>query len=152
MTPLRSLLLAAALLVSAPALAHTDEWFDSHPPASGGQIRMAGPYHFELMPQQGKDGILVNVTDHGDKKVATAGWSAHAVVLSGGKKTRVTLKPAGDNTLRGAGQFGADAKIVISVKDQGGHGYSARFSPGSAKAPAGEMHDHEHMHEHTHQH
>ena len=148
---LRTLIAAASLALAAPAFAHTDDWFDANPSPNGGQVRMAGPYHFELMPQQGKDGVLVHVTDHGDKKVATKGWKASAVILAGGKKTRVELKPGAGNTLTGKGALGgADAKIVVSITDQGGKQYSARFTPGAAKkaaAPGGhEHHGHDHHH------
>lgn len=150
MHALRFLIFAAALAVAGGAHAHTDDWFDANPSPNGGQVRMAGPYHFELMPQQARNGVLVLVTDHADKKVATAGWKASAVVLAGGKKSRLDLKPAGDNTLRGTGALGgADARIVVSVTDKGGKQYSARFTPGAAKKPAaGQAHGHDHHHHH----
>lgn len=150
---IRTLIAAAALaLATGTAYAHSDDFFDSNPPADGGQIRMAGPYHFHLMPQQAKNGVLVKVTDHADQKVATAGWSANAVVLSGGKKSRIALKPGGDNILTGTGALGGeDAKIVVSIKDKAGKGYSARFTPATVGAHA---HDHEHAadHDHAHEH
>jgi hypothetical protein len=136
MIPLRSLVLAAALAVSSSAFAHTDDWFDANPSANGGQIRMAGPYHFELMPSDAKRGVRVLVTDHGNGKIATAGWSASAVVLAAGKKRKLDLKPAGNNELRAQSVIPAGAKVVVSVKDKEGREYSARFTPGAKAAPS----------------
>jgi hypothetical protein len=120
-------LLAAALIgLGGSAQAHTDDWFDTHATPHGGQVRMAGPYHLELMPQQSGE-VLVYVTDHGDTAIPTAGWTAQVVSLSGGKKTRIALKPAGANTLRGKGSVPAGAQLVLSVVPKAGEEYSARF-------------------------
>ncbi len=121
--------LSAAVLIglAGVAQAHTDDWFATHATPHGGQVRMSGPYHLELMPQKDKNEVLVYVTDHGDTPIATAGWTAQLVALSGGKKTSITLKPAGTNTLRGKGHVAADAQVVLSVAPKAGEEYSARY-------------------------
>jgi hypothetical protein len=116
---------ALALSVSAGVLAHGSEWFDTHPTPHGGQVRMAGPYHFELMPH--KRGVLVYVTDHGDTPIPTAGWTAQIIALSAGKKVRITLKSAGDNKLSAEGSIPAGAQAVLSASPKAGEEYSARF-------------------------
>ena len=41
--------LFAALFTGGAALAHTDEYLDSMKAPNGGQLRMAGVYHYELV-------------------------------------------------------------------------------------------------------
>jgi hypothetical protein len=125
-------LLCAAMGVSgagltASAYAHDDAYFDSHPSAHGGQTRMSGPFHLELV--SAPSGVLVYITDHASNAIPTAGWHAQAVVLGAGKKTRIELKPAGSNTLRGNGFVPGDAKVVVTVKPRAGEEYNARFTP-----------------------
>jgi hypothetical protein len=117
-----------ALSLAGVAQAHTDDWFDKHPTPHGGQVRMAGPYHLEWMPQSSSE-VLVYVTDHGDTPIPTAGWTARITALGGGKTTRIELKPAGANTLRGKGKVPPGAQVVLSVTPKAGEAYSARFQP-----------------------
>src|SRR3954453_16611134 len=106
--PLRMRLLAFVValiaLESTVAWAHSDEYFATHATAHGDQMRMAGPYHLELVARN--DQITLYVTDHGGNAVDTAGGSAK-VILTAGKKKRcvVILSAAGENTLKGSGKF-----------------------------------------------
>ena len=49
-----TVLISATLAVSLPAGAHTEEYFDSIDAPHGGQMRMAGPYHLELVAKERK--------------------------------------------------------------------------------------------------
>lgn len=129
--PCQTLAVAVLIGLAGAAHAHTDDWFATHATPHGGQVRMSGPYHLELMPQQ--TDVLVYVTDHGDTPIPTAGWTAQLVTLRGGKKTSIQLKPAGANTLRGKGQVAPDAQVVLSVSPKTGEEYSARYQ--TAVAP-----------------
>lgn len=129
--PFKVLCAMAWLGLAGVAQAHNDDWFDKHGTPHGGQVRMAGPYHLEWMPQP--QGVLVYVTDHGDTPIPTAGWTAQLVTLNAGKKTRIVLKPAGANTLRGSGSVAASAQAVLTVTPKAGEDYSARFQPAAAK-------------------
>jgi hypothetical protein len=101
-------------LLPAAARAHTDEYFATHPTAHGGQMRMAGPYHLELVA--GKDTVALYVTDHSGTRVDTAGGSAKVIVTSGKKKRYVViLSPAGDNALKGVGEFKLARSSSVSV-------------------------------------
>ncbi|MEQ1661691.1 MAG: hypothetical protein ABL877_03255 [Thiobacillus sp.] len=133
---------AAALLacLAGNALAHTDSWFDTHATPNGGQVRMAGPYHLELMPPGNE--VVVYVTDHGDTKIPTAGWNAHIITLTKGKKTRILLKPAGDNKLVGKARLQAGAQAVLNVSPKAGEEYSARFKPESTQTQPHAAHAH----------
>jgi hypothetical protein len=110
-----------------PALAHDDAFFDTHPSAHGGQTRMSGPFHLEFVDTA--PGVLVYVTDHASNAIPTAGWHGQAMVLGAGKKMRIALQPAGDNTLRGKGVVPAGAKVVVTVVPKAGEEYNARFTP-----------------------
>ncbi len=129
----RAPLFAALLGIAAIASGHTDEWFDTHPTPHGGQVRMSGPYHLELLLRDGE--MLVYVTDHGDNKIATADFTARATVLAGGTQKRVALAPAGDNKLSAIGvPFTLGMKLVVSVRPKPGEEYVARFVPQSAES------------------
>jgi len=102
-------MLAAAVLAAAtlgPAWAHDEATLDAMPSAHGGQLRMAGIYHFELVVApaavagQGVP-VQVYVTDHLGQKIDTTQVSGSVNFLSGKTRTKVTLSPQSDNTLVG---------------------------------------------------
>jgi hypothetical protein len=116
-------LVFAILFVSgcAGAWAHSDEYFATHPTPHGGQMRMAGPYHFELVT--GQNEITLFVTDHAGNGVDTTGGSAKVIITSGKKKRYVViLSAAGDNALKGAGEFklgqSSTASVLVALRDQ----------------------------------
>jgi len=148
----RQTLIAAAslfVLASTTALAHSDEYLDTQKAPNGGQLRMAGVYHFELVvAKDGKAGasnpVVVYVTDHAGTKVSTAGAKGSAILLSGKSKATVALTPDGDNRLKGAGAYAAtpDLKAIVSVTLAGKAAEQARFTP-LATVPDGHT-DHKH--------
>jgi hypothetical protein len=153
-----TVLISAALVVSVPASAHTEEHFDAIDTPHGGQMRMAGPYHLELVAQE-KD-IVLYVTDHGDNKVSTDGGTGKASFQVGKAKPKDSIKlgPAGDNTLKGTGDFKLtpETTIIVFVKLPDQEPQSTRFTPLKPKAsqkpqekkPAGPSSGHEHHHMH----
>src|SRR5262245_24249685 len=60
-------------VVSLRVDAHGDEYFESRPAPHGGQVRMAGPVHLELVVRGSE--IAVYVTDHADNSMITDGGS-----------------------------------------------------------------------------
>ena len=116
------------------AFAHSDEFFDSKPSPHGGQVRMSGAYHFELLIEQGS--VTVFVTDHGDTPIATEGASALAVIDTMKGKAKIKLVPAGGNLLKGQGEFDADPamRVKLSVTMAGAKAVTARFAPLKRKA------------------
>ncbi|MDP1525295.1 MAG: hypothetical protein Q8M20_05760 [Rhodocyclaceae bacterium] len=133
---LRPLILALSMLATPLALAHTDDYLDTLKTPNGGQMRMAGAYHFELVvakdsKEAKENSVVVHVTDHADAKVATVGASGTATLLVGKEKVTVTLMPDGDNRLKGTGKYAtsADMKAVVSVTMPGKAAESARFTP-----------------------
>lgn len=124
------------------ALAHSDEYLDTQQTPNGGQLRMAGMYHFELVvakdSKEAKDNpVVVYVTDHAGTKVPTAGAKGTVTILSGKAKTTVNLTPDGDNRLKGAGTYAStpDMKAVVAITLPGKAAEQARFTP-LAKAAA----------------
>ncbi|SEL05172.1 hypothetical protein [Nitrosovibrio tenuis] len=157
---LATVLISTTLAVSLPVSAHTEQHFDNITTPHGGQMRMAGPYHLELVTKDKE--IVLYVTDHGDNNVATEGGVGKASIQVGKAKpkTSVKLEPAGDNMLRGSGDFSVtpDTAIIVFLKLPEYEAQSARFTPlkpkakpakksqaGKTPAGANEAHDH-HMH------
>lgn len=158
MKPARTLIpvatFCAALFGAAAALAHTDDYLDTQPTPNGGQMRMAGAYHFELVvardsKEARENPVVVYVTDHANEKVSTVGAGGTATILAGKAKAIVKLTPDGDNRLKGVGKYASspDMKAVVSITLAGKSPEQARFTPLAPAKPATaakatEQHDH----------
>jgi hypothetical protein len=145
--------------VSFFASAHTEEFFDSRQSPHGGQMRMTGPYHLELVVKDNEIGVYV--MDHADKELSVNGGSGKATIQDGKTKTKISVKlePAGDNLLKGSGNFSITPETVITVFVElpEHEAYAASFTPLKPKAKlanktrdtkqvdTGEGHSH-HMH------
>ena len=119
----------ALSILTLPARAHTDEYFEAVQAPHGGQLRMTGPYHMELVAQDGQ--LTVYVTDHAENKISVEGGLAKATVETGASKTQVHLHPVGDNMLKGSGAFALTPStvVIIFMKLPSQDGYAARFMP-----------------------
>lgn len=120
------------------ALAHSNEYLDSIPSPHGGQVRMSGPYHMELMINTPGE-LNVYLTDHGNVPQMTAGAEAMAKVKNGKRVVEVKLTPGGENTLKGKGEFVMNAKtgVVIFLKMPGQEAEGFQFAPLKPKTKAG---------------
>ena len=132
------ILLSALALASGAttALAHDDTTLDIVKSANGGQLRMAGIYHYELVvskdTKEAKEyPVLVFVTDHAGLKIPTVGASGTATILAEKQKFSVALKPDGDNHLKGFAKYTStpDMKVVVSITLAGKQPEQARFTP-----------------------
>ena len=127
---------AALASMSLLASAHTEEFFDSRPSPHGGQMRMTGPYHLELVSKDNE--IVVYVMDHADSELSVNGGSGKATIQSGKTKTKtsVKLERAGDNSLKGSGNFSItpDTVITVFVTLPEQEAYAASFTPLKLKA------------------
>lgn len=129
--------LVLSLLAGAASVhAHDDAYLDTMVAPNGGQLRMAGMYHFELVvdknrPEVADKPVVVYITDHAGQKVPTAGATGTATLLAGKAKTIVPLQPDGDNRLKGIGRYAttSDLKAVVSVTTKGQATETARFTP-----------------------
>ena len=156
MKPMQSLLFSAALMLAgSSAFAHSDEYLDTQKTPNGGQQRMAGNYHFELVvakdSKEARDNpVIVYVTDHANARIPSVGAGGTATILAGKQKASVKLVPDGDNRLKGIGKYAStpDMKVVVSVTLAGKTAEQARFTPlapMAAPAPAKDSHaDHKH--------
>lgn len=148
------LALALSLSLSHYAVAHDDLWFDSQTHPHGGQMRMAGPFHVELVTASGE--LTAYVSDHADQSIATEGGTARATIMSGGKRSNVRLSAAGDNRLHGTGEFAMDEQMtVVLILSMPNHEpQQARFTPFQrVTGQAEHTHDHQHNHgDHAHHH
>jgi hypothetical protein len=156
MKQLKTLLFSAVagtlMLAGQGALAHSDEYLDTQKTPNGGQQRMAGIYHFELVvakdSKEARDNpVIVYVTDHANAKIPTVGASGTVTILAGKQKASVKLVPDGDNRLKGVGKYAStpDMKVVVSVTLAGKPAEQARFTPLAPVAVAKDGHtDHKH--------
>ncbi len=143
--------LCAAASVGSVAIAHDDAYLDTLTAPNGGQLRMAGIYHFELVvdrssPEPAEKPVVVYVTDHAGTKIPVAGASATAIILANKVKTTVKLAPDGDNRLKGTGRYAStpDMKVVVSVTLAGKPVEQARFTPQPLALSNGAQNGHSH--------
>ena len=118
-----------SLILSTPAWSHTDEYFDSVAAPHGGQMRMAGPYHMEIIAKDKE--IVLYVTDHANTKINIDGGISKAILQTGKTRTTVKLQPAGENIFKGTGDFivTSKTKIVVFIKLPEQEAQAARFTP-----------------------
>ena len=143
----------AAVLSAPAALAHSDEYLDTQKAPNGGQLRMAGIYHYELVvAKDGKEAkdspVVVYVTDHAGQKIPTANATGTATLLAGKLKATTTLKSDGDNRMKGSAKYASapGMKVIVSITLPGKPAEQARFTP-LAAAP-----DEQHMAQMDHKH
>lgn len=128
----------ALLVWSLPAWAHVDEYFDSVEAPHGGQLRMVGPYHLELVAKDRE--ITIYVTDHADNKISADGGLGKATIETGQSRTQIWLHPVGDNMLKGSGVFSItpDTVVIVFIRLPDQEAQSARFIPLKPKKTPGE--------------
>ena len=128
--------LAGLTFAAGAALAHDDAYLDTQKAPNGGQLRMAGPNHYELVlvkdAKEAKENpVVVYVTDHAGQRIPTAGAAGTATILAGKLKAAATLKPDGDNRMKGVAKYAStpDTKAVVSITLAGKQPEQARFTP-----------------------
>jgi L-ascorbate metabolism protein UlaG (beta-lactamase superfamily) len=139
----RTLFVAAALFsLASLAWSHDDATLDKAHAPNGGQLRMAGIYHYELVvappsADARKAPVTVYVTDHAGTKIATAGATGTVTILSGAGKASIALQPTGDNVMQGEGSYKstADMKAIVANTRAGKSAEQARFTPMAGNRP-----------------
>lgn len=139
---MKSLWLGAALagivtFATPAAFAHDDAYLDTQRAPNGGQLRMAGPLHYELVTQKdavatGESGVVVYVTDHAGAPLPTQGATGTATILAGKTRSTAALTPDGANRMKGAARYEhtPEMKVVVSITLPGAAPEQARFTPG----------------------
>ena len=127
--------------------AHDDAYLDTQKAPNGGQLRMAGPNHYELVvvrdsKEAKENAVVVFVTDHAGQKVLTVGASGTATILAGKLKATSPLKPDGDNRMKGFAKYAStsDMKVVVSITLSGKPAEQARFTPLGSQVQAHAAH------------
>jgi hypothetical protein len=140
-------LVLTALCVAAHA--HDDAYLDTIVGPNGGQLRVTGDHHLELVvdPPEGAPAstqtAMVFITDHADQATASAGFSGRASILANRERIDIALAPAEGNQLTGQGVFAHDPDmvVVVTLTLPDGSTEQARFTPyryldGSPRAPS----------------
>ncbi len=130
MNKLVATFLAVVVLILSPHVwSHTDEYFDSVEAPNGGQMRMAGPYHLEIVAKDKE--VVLYVTDHANSKINVEGGISKAIFQTGETKTTVKLEPACENMFKATGDFivTPETKIVVFIRLPGQEAQAARFTP-----------------------
>jgi hypothetical protein len=102
-------LLIAALIALSTGFAFAD---GALKPDHGGVMNEAASGHRVELVSRG-DQLSVYLTDHDGKPVDSKGASGEITLLSGTKKTRAILMPAGANQLLGKASAAAGAKAIV---------------------------------------
>ncbi len=127
--------LMASILLMFPlvASAHSDAYLDAHPELSihGGQTHMVGPYHIEIVTS-GINDVTVYMTDHAGNSIDVEVAHGSAIIMNADKtKTTVKLTPAGENFLKGSGEFTLTetTNVWVSVKFPDEPAWRSKFNP-----------------------
>jgi hypothetical protein len=119
----------STLVLIGSVWAHDDAYLDTQVAPHGGQLRMAGGYHLELVMKPPM--ITVYVTDHAGVAIGSEGAQGQIVILAGKQKSTFPLKPVGENKLEAQGAFAVEPelKAVVSVQMKAQESQQARFTP-----------------------
>jgi len=138
-------IVATMLLLGAtptPVQAHDPATLDSLPSGHGGQVRMAGPFHIELVilgreAAQKNRLVLVYLQNHMFADVSSDGLKGVARFLDGQRVTTVSLIPIEANGFSGRGAFDINPSVTaeVSITDKDGEVWSATYTPFAVKAP-----------------
>jgi len=114
------------------SLAHSDAYLDALPSPHGGQVRMAGPMHLELVVKE--TAVEVYVTDHAGAPRPTQ--DGKALLRTASDEAGTELRPVGANRFVGtlATPSPPEAEFTLFVRLPGEDAQSARFSPKATDA------------------
>ncbi|MBL8473397.1 MAG: hypothetical protein KF778_16875 [Rhodocyclaceae bacterium] len=131
-----------ALLAATPAWSHDEATLDAMEAPHGGQLRMSGNHHYELVVaksgEAGEHPVQVFVSNHAGDAQDVSGARAQAVMQSGKLRTWVTLQPDGPSAFKGWAKYppAADLIVLLNVTFPDGSIEQARFTPLARRAPA----------------
>jgi len=132
----KSLAVCVAVFLGSPALAHDDTYLDTLKAPHGGQLRMAGSNHYELVVVKNsksvrENPIVVYVTDHAQNSIDVEGARGSTKMKAGKLKATSSLYPDGGNRLRGFAKYASTPAMTVEVTITlpGGQAETARFTP-----------------------
>ena len=120
-----AIFLAVALLVASPVAAQHAH--GNHKGPNGGAMEDVAGVHVEFLSTG--TNITLNVFDEDNKPVATAGFTASALVVHGAERETLTLLPKQPNGLAGDAKkpVAPGAAVSITLKTATGKTGQARF-------------------------
>jgi hypothetical protein len=136
---MRKILLVAILRIALGAsgsFAHDDETLDRMPALHGGQLRMAGRYHVELVLEPSR--IRVYFASHAGDAVAAPSGAASVKLVTGGEERTLALEVLGESELGIDGSFPFTPGMTVEVSVERGEKAPlvVRFAPrGYTSAP-----------------
>ena len=129
------IIMIALGLPAADAYSHDAAMLDSIPSAHGGVVRMAGPYHIELVlePSSSKPlrQVRIYLQNHAFVGMPSKGLTGVVTLTFYTVSVAIPLIPDGPESLGGSGSFLDDPalKMIVSLTDKDGQVFSAIFSP-----------------------
>jgi hypothetical protein len=122
-------------LPAADAHSHDAAMLDSIPSAHGGVVRMAGPYHIELVLEPSSSRpvrrVRIYLQNHAFVGMPSQGLTGVVILTFYTVSVPIPLIPDGPESLGGSGSFLDDPalKMIVSLTDKDGQVFSAQFSP-----------------------
>jgi len=129
------IIMLALGLPAADAHSHDAAMLDSIPSAHGGVVRMAGPYHIELVLEPSSlrpvRQVRIYLQNHAFVGMPSKGLTGVVTLTFYTVSVAIPLIPDGPESLGGSGSFLDDPalKMTVSVTDKDGQVFSAIFSP-----------------------
>lgn len=110
-------------------LAHDDVTLDRMPAPHGGQLRMAGRYHVELVLEPSR--IRAFFTSHAGIAVAAPSGAASVKLIAGGEERTLALEVLGENVLGVDGSFPFSPGMTVELSVERGEKAPlvVRFAP-----------------------
>lgn len=122
---LKAMTLAAALLVSGPALAQHAHSAQKGP--NGGPVEDVAGVHAELLVSGAA--VTVNILDEAGKPVDAKGYSGSVMIVSGGDRKTLQLAASGTAlTGQAPAAVPSGAAITVVVKTAAGRSGQAKFT------------------------
>ena len=120
------------LLLASAVSAHDDATLDRMPSPRGGQVRMAGPFHFELVVEPER--VILHFMDHANQSIPTADARATAKITTTSGSQTIDLFAISESALGAEATVEplAGAKLEVTVSVPGQRPWTVTFTPTKA--------------------
>lgn len=135
--------LVGLLVLQVGVQAHTNEYLDSVDGTHGGTLRTSGPYHLELIVDQGE--VIVWVMDHNNEPKPTDGARGQLILFQDDERIVLDLEPDGESAMRGADErisASQSPRATLTLSMRGQPPLQVRFA--KIDKPSARKNDHAH--------